>query len=66
MHDQFEIFPVEEFTDLSHGMTARSTRTKRKIELSLNGWEDYQPVKSKRTIATRKSSIALQPKTITN
>ena len=34
------LFSVEEFTDLSHGMTARSTKSKRKVAHPMNGWED--------------------------
>jgi hypothetical protein len=28
MPEQFELFPAVEYVDLSHGMTARSTRSK--------------------------------------
>ena len=34
------LFSVEEFTDLSHGMTARSTKSKRKVDYPMNHWED--------------------------
>ena len=34
------LFSVEEFTDLSHGMTARSTKSKRKAEPPASHWED--------------------------
>ena len=34
------LFSVEEFTDLSHGMTARSTKSKRKAEPPTNHWGD--------------------------
>ena len=34
------LFSVEEFTDLSHGMTARSTKSKHKAEHPLTGWGD--------------------------
>ena len=34
------LFSVEEFTDLSHGTTARSTKSKRKVEHPMNHWED--------------------------
>ena len=39
-HEILMLFSVEEFTDLSHGMTARSTKSKRKIEHPLTQWED--------------------------
>ena len=49
------LFSVEEFTDLSHGMTARSTKSKRKVDHPMNHWEDTnQP-----HLATEKA-IALQ------
>ena len=34
------LFSVEEFTDLSHGTTARSTKSKRKVDHPMNHWED--------------------------
>ena len=39
-HEILTLFSVEEFTDLSHGMTARSTKSKRKVEHPTNHWED--------------------------
>ena len=39
-HQILTLFSVEEFTDLSHGMTSRSTKSKRKIEHPTNHWED--------------------------
>ena len=38
-HEILTLFSLEEFTDLAHGMTARSTKSKRKIEPT-NHWED--------------------------
>ena len=34
------LFNTEEFTDSSHGTTARSTKSKRKVEHPTNHWED--------------------------
>ena len=34
------LFSVEEFTELSHGMTAKSTKSKRKVDHPLTGWGD--------------------------
>ena len=39
-HQILTLFSLEEFTDLSHGMTARSTKSKRKVEHPTNHWED--------------------------
>ena len=39
-HEILTLFSLEEFTDLSHGMTARSTKSKRKVEPPTNHWED--------------------------
>ena len=39
-HEILTLFSLEEFTDLSHGMTARSTKSKRKVEHPLTGWGD--------------------------
>ena len=44
-HEILTLFSLEEFTDLSHGTTARSTKSKRKVEYPTNHWEDTnQPV----------------------
>ena len=44
-HEILTLFSLEEFTDLAHGMTARSTKSKRKVEHPTNHWEDTnQPV----------------------
>ena len=43
--EQIELFPAMEYVDLSHGTTARSTKSKRKVEHPTNHWEDTnQPV----------------------
>ena len=34
------LFNMEEFTDSSHEMTARSTKSKRKVDWVTNYWED--------------------------
>ena len=34
------LFNTEEFADSSHGMTARSTKSKRKVDHPMNHWED--------------------------
>ena len=39
-HEILTLFSLEEFTDLAHGMTARSTKSKRKVEHPTNHWED--------------------------
>ena len=58
------LFSVEEFTDLSHGMTARSTKSKRKAEHPLTGWGDTnqphldtekRPPSSKNAVASQQS-----------
>ena len=38
--EQIELFPAMEYVDLSHGTTARSTKSKRKVEHPMNHWED--------------------------
>ena len=39
-YETLTLFSLDEFTDLSHGMTARSTKSKRKAEHPMNHWED--------------------------
>ena len=39
-HEFLTLFSLEEFTDLSHGMTARSTKSKSKAAHPMNHWED--------------------------
>ena len=34
------LFSLEEFTDIAHGMTAKSTKSKRTIKHPTNHWED--------------------------
>ena len=60
------LFSVEEFTDLSHGMTARSTKSKRKVEHPLTGWGDTnQPLNAEKrspckvTIASQQSETPI-------
>ena len=67
-HEILTLFSLEEFTDLSHGMTARSTTSKRKVDHPLTGWEDTnQPHldTEKRSHSLLGTAIALQtPKPI--
>ena len=68
-HEILTLFSVEEFTDLAHGMTARSTKSKRKIEHPTNHWEDTnQPqLNAEKRSPSTKVTIALQtPQIITN
>jgi len=61
------LFSVEEFTDLSHGMTARSTKSKRTIDHPTNHWEDTnQPLNAEKrspfctvTIASQQSETPI-------
>ena len=60
------LFSVEEFTDLSHGMTARSTKSKRKVDHPMNHWEDTnQPLNTEKrspckvTIASQQSETPI-------
>ena len=65
-HEILTLFNTEEFTDLSHGMTTRSTKSKRKIEPTNNHWEDTnQPhLDREGRSPSSKNAIALQtPKT---
>ena len=47
-HEILTLFSLEEFTDLSHGMTAQSTKSKRKAAHPLTGWEDTNQPQPKR------------------
>ena len=48
-HQILTLFSLEEFTDLSHGMTARSTKSKRKVDHPMNHWEDTnQPLNTEK------------------
>ena len=39
-HEILTLFSLEEFTDLSHGMTAKSTKSKRKADIPKDeNWE---------------------------
>ena len=61
------LFSVEEFTDIAHGMTARSTKSKRTIVIPNDeNWEVTNQQTTERR-SPRKVTIALQkPETITN
>jgi|GEM_PF-3452058 len=49
------LFSVEEFTDLSHGMTTRSTKSKRKIDIPKDeNWEE-----TNQTPPNRRKAIAV-------
>ena len=65
-HEILTLFPLEEFTDLSHGTTARSTKSKRTIERPTNHWEDTnQPLNAEGRSPSSRKTIALQtPKPI--
>ena len=65
-HEILTLFSLEEFTDLSHGMTARSTKSKRKVDPPTNHWEDTnQPPNAERrspckvTIASQQSETPI-------
>ena len=58
------LFSVEEFTDLSHNMTARSTKSKRKVERPTNHWEDTnQPPNAERRSPCKVTIAAQQSET---
>ena len=65
--EQIELFPAMEYVDLSHGMTARSTKSKRKAEHPMNHWEDTnQPLNTEKrspfctvTIASQQSETPI-------
>ena len=61
-HEILTLFNTEEFTDLSHGMTTRSTKSKRKIEPTNNHWEDTnQPaLNAEKRSPSSKNAIASQ------
>ena len=61
-HEILTLFSLEEFTDLSHGMTARSTKSKRKVEPTTNHWEDTNqtPLNTEKQSPSSKNAIALQ------
>ena len=69
-HEILTLFNTEEFTDLSHGMTTRSTKSKRKIEPTNNHWEDTNQPQLNTEKSDRPSfctgTIALQSTTQTN
>ena len=55
------LFSLEEFTDHAHSMTARSTKSKRKVEHPTNHWEDTnQPLNAEKRSPSSKNAIASQ------
>ena len=66
-HEILTLFSLEEFTDLSHGMTARSTKSKRKADIPKDeNWEvTNQPPNAERrspckvTIASQQSETPI-------
>ena len=66
-HEILTLFSLEEFTDLSHSMTARSTKSKRKVDHPMNHWEDTnQPLNTEKrppffteTIASQQSETPI-------
>ena len=60
-HEILTLFSLEEFTDLSHGTTARSTKSKRKVEHPTNHWEDTnQPLNAEKRSHSWTETIASQ------
>lgn len=62
-HEILTLFNTEEFTDLSHGMTTRSTKSKRKIDIPKDeNWEDTnQPLNAEKRSPFCTETIASQP-----
>jgi|GEM_PF-2707969 len=66
-YEPLTLFSLEEFTDIAHGMTARSTKSKRKAEHPMNHWEDTnQPLNTEKrspfctvTIASQQSETPI-------
>ena len=60
--EQIELFPAMEYVDLSHGMTARSTKSKRKVEHPTNHWEDtnHPPLNAEKRSHSWTETIASQ------
>ena len=59
--EQIELFPTMEYVDLSHGTTARSTKSKRKVEHPTNHWEDTnQPLNAEKRSHSWTETIASQ------
>ena len=67
-YENLTLFSLEEFTDSSHGMTARSTKSKRKVDHPMNHWEDTnqphldtekRPPSSKNAIASQQSETPI-------
>jgi len=60
-YENLTLFSLEEFTDSSHGMTARSTKSKRKVERPTNHWEDTnQPLNAEKRSPFCTETIASQ------
>ena len=60
-HEILTLFSLEEFTDLSHSMTARSTKSKRKSAHPMNHWEDTnQPLNAEKRSPSSRKTIASQ------
>ena len=69
-HEILTLFSLEEFTDLSHGMTAKSTKSKRRADIPKDeNWEvtNQQTRHAERqSLSLVKNAIALQTsKTLT-
>ena len=60
--EQIELFPAMEYVDLSHSMTARSTKSKRTIEHPMTGWEDTNqpPLNAEKRSPSSRNAIASQ------
>ena len=61
-YENLTLFSLEEFTDSSHGMTARSTKSKRKVDHPMNRWENTNqpPLNTEKQSPSSKNAIALQ------
>ena len=60
--EQIELFPAMEYVDLSHGMTARSTKSKRKVEHPMSHWEKTnQPLNAEKRSPFCTETIASPP-----
>ena len=60
-YENLALFSLEEFTDISHGTTARSTKSKRKAEHPTNHWEDTnQPLDTEKRPPSSKNAVASQ------
>jgi len=68
-YETLTLFSLDEFTDLSHGMTGKSTKLKRTIERPTNHWGDTNQQTrhaERQSLSLVKNAIALQTsKTLT-